>query len=96
MTTAKKDFALLTEVYDSMNTPEGNTPMGNTPMGSTRKVGDIINGHDGEEVIISIQDGSIYTRVLTQEGNVYTEEDLSSMPQDEAEEEGGGEGGDSM
>lgn len=91
MTAAKKDFTLLTEVYDSMNTPEGNTPMG-----SARKVGDIINGHDGEEVIISIQDGSIYTRVLTPEGNVYTEEDLNSMPQDEAEEDGGGEGGDYM
>ena len=47
---------------------------------STFKVGDIINGYDGDELIVQIDSkGKIYTLVLTQDGNSYTQKQLTKL-----------------
>jgi len=47
---------------------------------NTFKVGDIINGYDGSEVIVSIDTkGKIYTLVLSDGGNTYTEKQLKKI-----------------
>lgn len=85
----KKDLKLLSEAYDNMTSDSSNQEY---------KVGDIVNGYDGEEVIVSIQSGSIYTRVLAPEGNAYTEEELKSASAgaDESEEGMSGEDEENM
>jgi hypothetical protein len=40
------------------------------------KLFDIISGVDGDEIIVSIEGNKIYTRVLDEGGNMYTEDEL--------------------
>jgi len=47
---------------------------------SKYKIGDIIKGFDGDELIVSIEaDGRIYTLVLTDDGNSYKPKELDEL-----------------
>ena len=44
------------------------------------KIGDIVSGHDGSELIVDIDSkGKVYTLVLTDEGNTYTSSQLKKL-----------------
>ena len=44
-------------------------------------VGDMIDGHDGEEIVTAVEaDGTIYTRELGPGGNKYTPEEINNLP----------------